>query len=106
MTPESSRKKLIRELLGLLSEKKESWWRSSPNLFSSESESESDGKTKPLTLVPPTQTPKEKYLNISGTWPLEGDSSYEESRGAPPDTLLPPRHPPLLRGNFLQVAVF
>nr|ASH99111.1 ORF3 [Giant panda anellovirus] len=77
----SSKRVLWQELLQCrLSE--EAWWRSSPNLYSTDgSESESPGGTKRKILAPETPTPIKKKINISGVWPNASDSDWSESSG-------------------------
>nr|ASH99097.1 ORF3 [Giant panda anellovirus] len=83
MNKESSPNTRWKELLGMLSTDKETWWRSSPGLYDSqESENESRGKMKrKKQLVPPTPTPKKGKLNVSGIWPHASDSDWSESEG-------------------------
>ncbi|ASH99108.1 ORF3 [Pitorquevirus ursid11] len=94
--PDSSRKRHWQELLNEISVNNKNWWRSSPNLYSSEgSENESRG-----TIIPPTPTPKKK-INISETWPLASNSDWSESEGPPPTHLRQRLVTPRGGGEFL-----
>ncbi|WCS65237.1 ORF3 [Grizzly bear anellovirus 6] len=91
----SSKKRLMRELLEALSEPGDAWWRSSPNLFASDSESserESDGPTKRArgsqrsNFVSETPT-WDTGSQVSGVW--SGTSSSDVDSDAEIDRWVP-----------------
>ncbi|WCS65222.1 ORF3 [Grizzly bear anellovirus 1] len=103
-TPGSSQKKPLKELLKLVTPEKKEFWRSSPGLFSSvpESESESDGETnktknKRQSFQWVSQTPTYSTKSLSGVESLtssddEGDiddptwEKWLEGGSPPPNT--------------------